>query len=99
MIGVHHQDPQLGDIVRRLRVWSLASWQLGDRIATARRAVQRLADLAADADGRPRVPVPELPATALADQLVVLDADAAAAGAGEHATVIVGALAVDLGVD
>ncbi len=63
-----------------------------------RRAVQQLADLAADAEGRARLPVPELSATALADQLVVLHADASAAGAGGQATTIVGALTIDLGL-
>lgn len=98
MTGVDHQDPQLGPLVRRLRVWSLVSLEHDDRIATGRRAVQRLADLAADADRRPRLPVPGLPATALADQLEVLAADAAAAGAGEQAAAIIGALAVRLGI-
>jgi hypothetical protein len=40
-----------------------------------RRLLQHLADTAADAEGRPRRPVPVLAAHAVGDQLVVLVAD------------------------
>ena len=43
-----------------------------DLLAAIRAGVQRLADLAADADGEPRRVVPELAAHALADQALVL---------------------------
>lgn len=45
-----------------------------------RSALQNLADLTAEAAGEPRRLVPDVGATALADQLAVLAADAAAAG-------------------
>ena len=45
--------------------------------------VQRLADLGADADGRPRRPVPRLNDMVLADQLRVMADDLLAADAGE----------------
>jgi hypothetical protein len=46
-----------------------------DLLAAIRSGLQQLADLAADADGRPRRVVPELAAFALADQLLVLGHD------------------------
>lgn len=46
-------------------------------LAGIRTALQQLADLAADAEQRPRRPVPELGPHALADQLVVLGRDVA----------------------
>jgi hypothetical protein len=45
------------------------------QLAALRSGLQRLADLAADADGHPRRAVPELAAFALADQLLVLGHD------------------------
>jgi len=45
--------------------------------------LQVLADLAADADGRPRRPVPRLAAQALADQVLVLGHDLAAVAGTE----------------
>jgi hypothetical protein len=44
-------------------------------LAAIRAALQQLADLAADADGEPRRPVPELAPHALADQALVLGTD------------------------
>lgn len=44
-------------------------------LARVRQGLQRLADLAADADGRPRRAVPELAPYALADQALVLGHD------------------------
>ncbi len=46
----------------------------------AHRVAQRLADLAADAAGRARRPVPRLPDPSAADQLTVLVADVLAEG-------------------
>ena len=51
--------------------------------ATVRDALQRLADLAARAEGEPSRPVPDIGLHALADQLLVLARDATAAGDGE----------------
>ncbi len=45
-----------------------------------RGVLQALADLGADAEGRPRRPVPVLAAPALGDQVLVLAHDVAAAG-------------------
>lgn len=49
--------------------------------ARTRAVLQQLADAAADAEGRPRRPVPVLADRALPDQLVVLVRDALEAGA------------------
>jgi len=46
-----------------------------ERLARIRAGLQRIADLAADADGEPRRPVPELAAHALGDQALVLGLD------------------------
>ena len=51
--------------------------------AAVRAALQRLADLAARAEGEPSRPVPDIGLHALADQLLVLARDAAAAGDAE----------------
>jgi hypothetical protein len=56
-----------------------------EAVALVRRALQSLADLAADAEGAARRPVPELALRALADQVVVLAHDAACAGAASGA--------------
>ncbi|MGI8415469.1 MAG: hypothetical protein ACR2P2_04545 [Nakamurella sp.] len=90
--------PQPGELIRRLRAWSFSSWEHGDRIAAARLAGQQLADLAADAEGRPRTAVPELSFTALADQLAVLFDDAMAAGARDEGAELLTMLATDLGL-
>ena len=50
--------------------------------AAVRDALQRLADLAARAEGEPRRPVPDIGLHALADQLLVLARDATTAGDG-----------------
>ncbi|MDQ2845961.1 MAG: hypothetical protein M3Y77_06350 [Actinomycetota bacterium] len=92
------KGPQPGELIRRLRAWSFSSWQHGDRIAAARLAGQRLADLAADAERRPRSAVPGLSFTALADQLAVLFDDAIAAGAGDEGAALLKMLAADLGL-
>ena len=51
--------------------------------AAVRDALQRLADLAARAEGEPSRPVPDIGLHALADQLLVLARDATAAGDDE----------------
>ena len=66
------------DLLPRLRRWTAASWAApavggaGSRAEVTRAVAQRLADLAAEAEGRPRRPVPRLPDTSLGDQLTVL---------------------------
>ena len=73
--------PRPDDIIRRLRALPVSGWRHGNRIDSARRAMQRLAELAAAARGTSPAPrVPELGAHAIADQLVVLVADARCAG-------------------
>ena len=52
----------------------------GGRAAVAAAAVQRIADLGADAERRPRRSVPRLADTALADQLAVVVDDVLRAG-------------------
>lgn len=49
-------------------------------LTDVRAVLQQLADLGADAEGRPRRPVPELGAHALADQVLVLAHDVAVFG-------------------
>ncbi len=51
-----------------------------EQLAAVRAALQRLADAAGRAEGRPPRPVPDLGPHALADQLLVLARDAAATG-------------------
>jgi hypothetical protein len=51
-----------------------------DRIDDVRAGFQRLADLAADADGAAHRPVPDLHPTAFTDQFVVLLTEAFRAG-------------------
>lgn len=79
--SAHSTGPQLDDLGRRLRVWSYSSWTHGDRIAVTEEMLQRLADLGADAAGRPRTPVPSLGPHALGDQLEVLARQAVEDGA------------------
>jgi hypothetical protein len=64
-------------LLTRLRRWDAAGWAVaaaggGTRAEVAAVAVQRLADLGADAEGRPRRAVPGLGPTVLADQLAVM---------------------------
>lgn len=56
-----------------------------EAVAAVRAALQALADLAADADGDERRPVPALALHALADQVLVLAHEADRAGAGPAA--------------
>jgi hypothetical protein len=64
------------DLVPRLRRWPPASWTVRvgptTRAEVVHAAVQRLADLGADLEGRPRRPVPRLADPTLADQLAVV---------------------------
>ena len=66
-------------LLPRLRRWSASSWT-DARAATAAGVVQRLADLGADAEGRPRLAVPDLGPAVLADQLAVMFDDVARTG-------------------
>jgi hypothetical protein len=67
------------ELVPRLRRWTPANWSVpAEPPATGTRAdvvvgvVQRLADAGADAEGRPRRPVPLQAEVNLADQLAVM---------------------------
>lgn len=69
-------------MVRKLRRWSASSWALppegpapDTRAQAAHLAVQRIADLGADAELRLRRPVPRITDLALADQLAVVVGD------------------------
>jgi len=73
------------DRLRPLSTWTERSWRHRgadgrSRADVAFEAVQRLADLAADAEGEPRRPVPRLDGpvgAGIADQLAVMVHDAA----------------------
>ena len=75
------------ELLPRLRRWDSASWAVSTRAELVAGVVQRLADVGADAEGRPRRPVPRLADLTLADQLTVMvddvlrTGDPAAAGA------------------
>jgi hypothetical protein len=78
-------DRELGRVATRLRGLSLARLQRPDDqgVTPAGRThdcAQHLADLAADAAGRPRRPVPVLAAHGVADQLTVVAHDVLAEG-------------------
>jgi hypothetical protein len=78
-------DRELGRAVTRLRGLSLERLQRPDDqgvtpASRTHRCAQRLADLAADAAGRPRRPVPVLAAHGVADQLTVTAHDVLADG-------------------
>lgn len=64
-------------VLSRLRRWTADGWAVpaiggGTRADAAAATVQRLADLGAAAEGRPRRPVPGLGPGVLADQLAVM---------------------------
>jgi hypothetical protein len=80
MTAVSKPGPQLTDMLRRLRARPVSSWNAGDRQAAMRAALQRLADLAADASGDARRRVPDAGFVALPDQLAVLVAEAQTSG-------------------
>jgi len=82
------------DLVHRLRRWTRASWAVAvgsgraqSRADLVHAGVQRLADLAASAEGRPPRPVPRLADRVLPDQLAVMAHDVSETGdaAAEHA--------------
>ncbi len=71
-------ERELERVADRLRVVGPrvhARTDRGAALAAVREVLQALADLAADAESRPRRPVPELAAHALGDQLLVLGHD------------------------
>jgi hypothetical protein len=79
--------PLARTLLPRLRRWTADGWTLPaagsspvPRAEVAAATVQRLADLGADAEGRPRRPVPRLADTVLADQLAVLVDDVVRTG-------------------
>lgn len=78
--GFELSGSELEVALRRLRARPARSWSHGEREAVARAALQRLADAAADAEGRLRREVPDVGVRALPDQLAVLVADCRAAG-------------------
>ncbi len=64
----------IGRVVEGTRHWSSARWS--SRAAAMHALVQELADIAADAEGQPRRPVPWLPNDMqLPDQLQVIGLD------------------------
>ena len=78
----------IGRLVNQIAHWTPARWEKPVSAGASTRAeavhalAQRLADAAADASGQPRRPVPRLDNDlALPDQLRVVSADLAAAGA------------------
>ena len=77
---MNRPGPQSDEFLRRVRAWPVSSWRHGDRTAATRRALDALAALAATARGVEAPEVPPLAPHVLADQLVVLIADARAAG-------------------
>ena len=77
---MNRPDPQSDEFLRRVRAWPVSSWRHGVRTAATRRALDALAALAATARGVEAPEVPPLAPHVLADQLVVLIADARAAG-------------------
>lgn len=96
----------LDTLLPRLRRWTADGWAVataggGTRADAAAAAVQRLADLGADAEGRARRSVPALGPTVLADQLAIMVDDVVRTGdatAIEAATAEVSALKAALGV-
>jgi hypothetical protein len=69
-----------GALLPRLRRWTADSWAVaaaggGTRADVLAAAVQRLADVGADAEGQPRRTVPRLADVSLADQLTVMVED------------------------
>jgi hypothetical protein len=99
-----------GALLSRLRRWTAASWAVpadaagpgaGSRADVVAVVVQQLADLAADAERRPRLVVPRPDGVSPADQLAVMiddvlrtDDPAAASAAATHLAALRAALAV-----
>ena len=80
MVKDHRPGPQSDEFLRRVRAWPVSSWRHGDRAAATLRALNALAALGAGARGVEAPEVPRLAPHVLGDQLVVLIADARAAG-------------------
>jgi hypothetical protein len=68
-------------LLNQIRVWEQPRWNQDDRAARTYALVQRLADLGADAEGRPRREVPREHDMILPDQVRVLADDLLAVGA------------------
>lgn len=76
---------EAGLLVQRLRVWTPTRWGAGDREAVARHLAQVLADAAAELEGGPRRPLPDLGSPlALPDQLAVTADDVVRAGPSDE---------------
>lgn len=76
---------EAGLLVQRLRVWTPPRWGAGDRERVARHLAQVLADAAADLEGGPRRPLPDLGSPlALPDQLAVTADDVVRAGPSDE---------------
>jgi hypothetical protein len=76
--------PEVGRLVDQVAHWTPRRWEITGAAPVVFDLVQRLADLAADAEGQPRRPVPRLDNDlALPDQLRVVTADLLAARPGE----------------
>jgi hypothetical protein len=88
--GVDQLTAATGRFCTAIAGWTLARWSAATSDGRSRsdvtfELVQRIADLAADAEGQPRRRVPRLEsAPALGDQLRVVVADLVAAGASEQ---------------
>jgi hypothetical protein len=66
--------------------WEQGRWSADGRAEAVHSLIQRLADLAAGAEGRPPLPVPRLSDLTLPDQLRVMADDLAAAASPETLT-------------
>ena len=76
--------PEVDRLVNQVGHWTPRRWAASGAAPAVFALVQRLADLAADAEGQPRRPVPRLDNDlALPDQLRVVSADLLAAAPGE----------------
>jgi hypothetical protein len=72
-------------LLDRTSHWTPARWAQRGRGDLVHGLVQRLADVGAEVEGRPTLPVPRLASDlALPDQLRVVTADLRTAGAGEQ---------------
>ncbi|GID26593.1 hypothetical protein [Paractinoplanes brasiliensis] len=80
-------------LLNQIRVWEQPRWNQDDRAARTFALVQRLADLGADAEGRPRREVPREHDMILPDQVRVLADDLLAAG--PESVLVEAAAAVD----
>jgi hypothetical protein len=72
-------------LLNQVRYWEEPRWRAEGRADRAYALVQLLADLGADAEGRPRRPVPREHDMVLPDQLRVMTDDLLAAGPSDAA--------------